>query len=224
MLGTRPRKPRRFLGAISPRYMGTTLRQTPAGSDQPRVQRGCSTPQPLLPPAPCPAPHPTSTPPVLPEWMPVMKRPVMIISGEARARLKPMRALARKTSSVLRTRVPFLPGPQGASHPGVALSPEATAVPSHLVRLLPPPPAQAVPAVSGHQHPHGQGPHQPPQRKDGDGQRVHEGEEPGAQALPVALGPGDVVESLDVLQGERRRQVGAGGGWPGSGLCGGPDC
>lgn len=29
MLGTRPRNPRRFLGAISPRYMGTTLRQIP---------------------------------------------------------------------------------------------------------------------------------------------------------------------------------------------------
>lgn len=29
MLGTSPRNPRRFLGAISPRYMGTTLRQIP---------------------------------------------------------------------------------------------------------------------------------------------------------------------------------------------------
>lgn len=29
MLGTRPRKPRRLLGAISPRYIGTTLRQIP---------------------------------------------------------------------------------------------------------------------------------------------------------------------------------------------------
>lgn len=31
MLGTRPRKPRRFLGAISPRYIGTTLREIPVG-------------------------------------------------------------------------------------------------------------------------------------------------------------------------------------------------
>ena len=30
ILGTRPRKPRRFLGAISPRYIGTTLREMPA--------------------------------------------------------------------------------------------------------------------------------------------------------------------------------------------------
>lgn len=30
MLGTRPRKPRRFFGAISPRYIGTTLREMPA--------------------------------------------------------------------------------------------------------------------------------------------------------------------------------------------------
>ncbi len=28
MLGTSPRKPRRFFGAISPRYMGTTLRES----------------------------------------------------------------------------------------------------------------------------------------------------------------------------------------------------
>ncbi len=30
ILGTRPKKPRRFLGAISPRYIGTTLREMPA--------------------------------------------------------------------------------------------------------------------------------------------------------------------------------------------------
>ncbi|KAG9350517.1 hypothetical protein JZ751_026883, partial [Albula glossodonta] len=30
ILGMRPRKPRRFFGAISPRYMGTTLRLIPA--------------------------------------------------------------------------------------------------------------------------------------------------------------------------------------------------
>ena len=33
MLGTRPRKPRRFLGAISPRYIGTTLREIPVGQN-----------------------------------------------------------------------------------------------------------------------------------------------------------------------------------------------
>lgn len=30
ILGTRPRKPRRFFGAISPRYIGTTLKEMPA--------------------------------------------------------------------------------------------------------------------------------------------------------------------------------------------------
>lgn len=30
ILGTRPKKPRRFFGAISPRYIGTTLREMPA--------------------------------------------------------------------------------------------------------------------------------------------------------------------------------------------------
>jgi len=34
MLGTSPRKPRRFFGAISPRYIGTTLRDIPIAAQQ----------------------------------------------------------------------------------------------------------------------------------------------------------------------------------------------
>jgi len=34
MLGTSPRKPRRFFGAISPRYIGTTLRDIPTAAQQ----------------------------------------------------------------------------------------------------------------------------------------------------------------------------------------------
>lgn len=32
ILGTRPRKPRRFFGAISPKYIGTTLKEIPASA------------------------------------------------------------------------------------------------------------------------------------------------------------------------------------------------
>lgn len=33
ILGTRPKKPRRFFGAISPRYIGTTLKEMPAANN-----------------------------------------------------------------------------------------------------------------------------------------------------------------------------------------------
>lgn len=44
----------------------------------------------------------------LPEWIPVMKRPKMIISGEPQVLLKPMSAPAINTSTVVFTTVPFL--------------------------------------------------------------------------------------------------------------------
>ena len=43
-----------------------------------------------------------------PEWIPVMKRPMMTMAGKRQARLKPIRAPATNTSPVERTRVPFL--------------------------------------------------------------------------------------------------------------------
>lgn len=65
----------------------------------------------------------------------------------------------------------------------------------HLPRATP------LPAIACHQHPHQQGAPQPAQGKDGDGQRVEEGEGPRGQPMPIALGPCGVVEGLYVLWG-----------------------
>lgn len=98
ILGTRPRKPRRFLGAISPKYIGTTLREMPAWG---RKKKSLITHY-FLPvwEEACTA--------WLPEWIPVMKRPMMTISGEPQILLKPMSEPAINTSTVEFTTVPFL--------------------------------------------------------------------------------------------------------------------
>lgn len=45
-----------------------------------------------------------------PEWIPVIERPMITISGDATSRLKPMKPPARRTRRALRLRAPFLAG------------------------------------------------------------------------------------------------------------------
>lgn len=138
----------------------------------------------------CTAPQPRDH---LPEWSPVMERPMITISGDPSSRLKPMKPLARRTRRALRLSTPFLPGHKQQGSPSIPLPSLGHPVPCH-----------PLPAVLLHQHPHQQGAHEPAQGKDGDGQGVEEGQGAGGQPVPIPLGPRGVVESLYVLQGQER--------------------
>lgn len=101
MLGMSPRKPLRFLGAISPRYMGTTLREIPGSCRWAEHVRIYSH-QALL----CYTCLFYSWD--IPECIPVIKRPKMTISGEPQILLNPMSDPAKNTSTVELTTDPFL--------------------------------------------------------------------------------------------------------------------
>jgi len=144
--------------------------------------------------------RPCMAPQHLPEWSPVMERPMITISGDPSSRLKPMKPPASRTRRALRLSVPFLAGhKQQGSRPVLALDY--------------PVPGTPLPAVPLHQHRHQQGAHQPAQCKDGDGQGVEEGQGAGGQPVPMPPGPCGVVESLYVLQG-RERHTGTEGKMP----------
>lgn len=123
-----------------------------------------------------------------------MERPMITISGDPSSRLKPMKPPARRTSRELRLRVPLLGGHRQRGSPSGPIpalgATRATATP--------------LPAVACHQQPYQQGAPQPAQGEGGDSQGVEEGEGAGGQPVPVAPGPGGVVEILYVLWGGGR--------------------
>lgn len=60
--------------------------------------------------------------------------------------------------------------------------------------------APLLPSIACDQHSHRHGSHQASQGKDGDGQRVHEGERTLSQALSIASRPCRIIEGFYVLQ------------------------
>lgn len=89
----------------------------------------------------------------LPEWSPVMERPMITISGDPSCRLKPMKPLARRTRRALRLSVPFLAGHKQQGSPSGPILPLDCPVPCRPLtcRTAPPapPPARSPPARPG---------------------------------------------------------------------------
>lgn len=129
----------------------------------------------------------------VPECIPVMKRPMMIISGTPTCLLKPMSPPATNTSTVLFTSVPLLH--KNKNQQNYKFNTHIDDVLNFKTLWL-----GAVPSKFGDQHSHSKGAYQSTNGENGHGNGVKHCDALVAQAAPITPHCSAVIKVLYVLE------------------------